>query len=775
MTGDEKIGTLTCIIILLLGPIFVTPTAQNITDLPPNEANNRFFTDQLVNQRPALSIVGFRGNDASNGYSLKQILGRVYDQNSYSDKSIVREVFSRVITDAQVVNIEDPVSADGNVNRSIVEENSHILQHLAFTALTSYILEQNDINPQTPPTGVEPLPTASQAMSNLKSGLLTLVNQYGVLAQPSGDEVKRTRSLENIARAVDLYLALENAHGYYNNITDWSTAPVPELLSASEKLALFNLFEDDINSLEAGLTTNEVPGTGVQRDEVEPGNSPLKMYSALGLATMSMQQSPSNSFTDFSGLLDKAIGRAGDFAYSDQRKHYWNYQTDTGKYFWAEGPYYMQFAISSVVPFWHAVRANGHLNMLSHGQDPFNSFWFIDPLSWLSKITMPGGYTPPLDDGNKHEVRTASILRWRTVYGDGTVGKRFSWIANELNSSTNGIGLNNNLYLVELAIPRTDQDILPPSSYGNTQPSQTGENGKQQIVIRRANNQYVLLNGESGDAIIRGEGHEQGDNMQLLYNVGDISYLMDSGYDRVETETRLWDWIKGDTWSKSNWNNYRDHNVSVGFPPFLDIKNGYESSGELNVGGYFGGIEYPDLDGTRVNSNHHSTEELYLQTNGNIDILNGKTSLFTYDRNGNKYEFGDYRRRAIFINDGSDSYLIDMNMLETDGGVTGNGNWLLHSYHINSQTLKYNPESDGFSLFQNIDQRQNKHLFLFPARVERDAVGDGAVSIFDDTAEEEFQDNKSIKRVDIWAGYGFRSTIISVSYDSFISKTFINI
>ena len=242
------------------------------------------------------------------------------------------------------------------------------------------------------------------------------------------------------------------------------------------------------------------------------------------------------------------------------------------------------------MPFWHTVRLNELLD--AHPDfdldDPFRAAWFIRPLDWLADLTTPDGRMPALDDGNKAPMEHAALMRWTPGYGDATLGRKMAWIG-DLQSGE----ASNELFLVEIALPRLDAGagVAPAATVGNTTAAQTGEDGEQQIAIRRTSTggsgeaavHYVLLNGESGDAILRGEGHEQADQMQLLYYVDDVSYLLDSGYDNAAGL------------ANSTWNHYADHNVmTMG----------------LDRGNREGGIKPPRVrfDKFRIVSNHQSVE-----------------------------------------------------------------------------------------------------------------------------------------------------------------------
>lgn len=62
-----------------LGILIITAICANgqvnLTNLPPNEMNHRFYRDVFHMKRPGLSINGFdNGGNNSHGYGLKQII-----------------------------------------------------------------------------------------------------------------------------------------------------------------------------------------------------------------------------------------------------------------------------------------------------------------------------------------------------------------------------------------------------------------------------------------------------------------------------------------------------------------------------------------------------------------------------------------------------------------------------------------------------------------------------------------------------------------------------
>lgn len=143
---------------------------------------------------------------------------------------------------------------------------------------------------------------------------------------------------------------------------------------------------------------------------------------------------------------------------SSEFHHHWYFQTDGGKRFWAEGPYYFHLTLSEIIPFWHTVRINDlrsetGLVGFTIANEPFFASWLTTPLEWLADIVTPDGKTPPLDDGNKQSMNHSSVLRWTSSYGLGVVGQKFAWISGR---PANGLGSSRDLLPVELAIPRLD-------------------------------------------------------------------------------------------------------------------------------------------------------------------------------------------------------------------------------------------------------------------------------------------------------------------------------
>lgn len=378
--------------------------------------------------------------------------------------------------------------------------------------------------------------TPDKAADSLRS-VLTDTDAWRINKDWKEDGVKWTGVLENMARTMDLYLALENTYCYYGNQghtpsqQECSGATTNRLLSEGEKGDVFAHFGEQIKSLESSPNWKIPDETGTSRYHTDPGNWPLKVQTAIGYASLTHQTV--NPVTGVPpSVVQDHVDRAlkANFAYSEGNRdlrHYWGYQTDDGKRFWAEGPFYFRYALRDVLPFWHAVRINGMLDYHPdfNAPDPFDHPRFTKPLDWLADLTTPEGETPPLDDGNKRSMRVSMLLRWTGAYSEAdTLGQKFAWIANRQNEN---YGAREDLLPVEIAIPRLEGS-------GTAPPSSVDEGSDQQVVARHSSggqDHYVLLNGESGAAYVRGEGHEQPDQLQLLYYVNGTSFLMDSGYD----------------------------------------------------------------------------------------------------------------------------------------------------------------------------------------------------------------------------------------------------
>jgi len=665
--------------VLVVQPVRAQTPKVVIDCLPPWETNNRFLESTKI-KHPGLSLNGFDCDDNCDiGYGLKQVLEKVY---GYNQDTRVRNIFGKIIK-----QYNEPLLPP--TNKDNIFSNTIRLQSRGFVALAAYVLENNDYDP----TILNPaLPSAHVAVSSFRAALRDSTS-WKINTKYEDDGIKWTTPLTNIARAIDFYLALENAYKHYDTIKYLNTIS-KSILSNIEKTELMSVYTSTIIELEF-LRYHRVRLLTFDRYNKEPGNAPLVMQLAIGYAILTRQngdypwlKSHNNrgdtyiSHDDLLSYIKRAFKAGGAEAGTDRHKH-WNYQSDDGKYFWAEGPYYFQLTLSKVIPFWHAVRIN---KLLSHTDvhnytffDPFFNDRFTRPLHWLADLSTPDGKTPPLDDGNKRIIYNVNVLSWNHTYGNYSVGKKFAWIGTKIDSAS----FRKDLYPVEIAIPPAEipsSNPLEPiigNSFANRKSGDAGNNrsilsdyGRQEVVVRReiaGHTHYILLNGESGDAIERGEGHEQGDQLQLLYYIDDTSYLVDSGYD---TAAGL---------HNSTWNHYNDHNVMT-----LDPDHKQYSSAD-------GGVRDPTFwtAKRRIKSEHQRVDEIYQKTYENIDLLSAKMTLNASPKGAfgivlNYQAFAHYYRNVLFIRDSNQPYLIDINAVSGDN--YNRTNWYDMLYHVNSNT-----------------------------------------------------------------------------------------
>jgi hypothetical protein len=324
--------------------------------------------------------------------------------------------------------------------------------------------------------------------------------------------------------------------------------------------------------------------------------------------------------------------------------------------------------------------------------------------------------------------------------------------------------------LLELAIPRTRATQPPANLVGNAKGPLHVNRSEQQLIVRSKaapnDTHFLFLNGEHGVAVDRGEGHEQADQLNLLYYVGNASYLADSGYDR------------GYTVENSFWNHYYDHNV-------------------MTVGGAEGGLDPPMLNILDVRKQSEPEDmgqvsALYYQNHGMVTSFHGEQTL---EVESDPRDRADYVRDVLFI-DGENPYIIDLNSIRRssqrggrndhndsreldrksddgrDRGYESNGNEIKRGvalgkvenqndtrnrgrrdsgsrgrpgtcegnvfnmlYHVNSGDATvppgYKPRVNGFLRWNYVDGQSDRALDLFPMSVEH-ALDPGAVELVPD-------------------------------------------
>ena len=225
-TGLAIMGRAAALLLLLMASANQPALGQSqsqtvvIDCLPPWEANGRFLDTTLV-KHPSLSLNGFDcGSNCGIGYGLKQVLEKVYGANQDAG---IQNVFKKIITQSN----EPLLSATSHGN---ISNNTVYLQARGFVALAAYVLDRNDYDPTT----LYPaLPSASVAVDSFRTALLNSTSWF-INTNLHDVRVQWGTPLTNIARAIDFYLALENAYKHYEP-TKYANVNSTSLLSESEK------------------------------------------------------------------------------------------------------------------------------------------------------------------------------------------------------------------------------------------------------------------------------------------------------------------------------------------------------------------------------------------------------------------------------------------------------------------------------------------------------------------------------------------------------------
>ncbi|MFK7848832.1 MAG: T9SS type A sorting domain-containing protein [Rhodothermales bacterium] len=675
----------TSAILLGLWVFFLSPVllAQSITinNLPTGQIETPLFEAGMAQAYPALAINGFdcnaSGHSCNKGLGFKQIIEALA---SPEENPELRAFFYAIANLAGA-----PLGTPST--RSIVKQNTLIAESRAFIAVATLILEENGINPS-----VLDLPAHQEAVSRFQE-VFADVTYTQFDKSLSDDAVKWAGPLGSLARTIDFYLSLEQAYLHYG-------LTLPAFFSCNEKSALLTHLQDQIEIVDAlgntsvmDLSFIRILGIDVASiirdisyDEVQGGNWPMKVHAAIGYASI-VHQRPTTAgcslFTPseaYERWLGRALRSAGGPNH-ENRSHHWAYQTGKGQRFWAEGPFYFNYGLATVLPFWHAARLQDLLNENDDFDiaDPFRSDWFLEPLHAFADVVTPEGATPPLEDGNKIPMEAAHLLRWSPAYGDASIGSKFSWIA-----ASHPTLPSADLWMHALALP-VNTTFTPPLSEVTTE---TYPEHPQQMILRRdgqsgscdklpADRQrpchYILINGETTAAIRPGEGHEQSDQLQLLYYVDDTSFLIDGGYDSAPGI------------QNSTWNAYRNHNVMT--------------ADQLSMQGGHGGLPGPivGLSCTRTTSSaigeitlpaacmyadHNPVEVWQHSQHGRVDVIEAGISIYPDSPQGNDEVF--YERTLFFIDDPDAPYLVDINAAQAKETLAQTDIALTMQYHGNA-------------------------------------------------------------------------------------------
>lgn len=188
---------------------------------------------------------------------------------------------------------------------------------------------------------------------------------------------------------------------------------------------------------------------------------------------------------------------------------------------------------------------------------------------------------------------------------------------------------------------------------GNSTPSILAD---QQVVVKHVDGlgrkHHLLFNGEHGDAITRGEGHEQADQNQIIYSINDRSRLVDPGYDGAGFS------------GNSSWNEYRHHSV---------MHHTYNNNG---------GLASPQLNVwlMRKTSEHTEMTKLYYSSPSS-KVTNISGSIPIRYLNGSDFADVRYDRELLFVRDKAYSFgtipvqLVDYNSLSPIASSGNFYNW----------------------------------------------------------------------------------------------------
>ncbi len=292
MIGNIKTAIAVGIIVCIIPAITV---GQTFNSMPHDTINTRFYKDVFRSggpyndgnytiKHPGLTLNGFdNGGNNSHGYGLKQILQILYNKG---EDPLMEANFNQIVSTSRQ-NILNPASTSNyGTRRGWVWQNSNIAQSRAFIALERYICYKNGVIKNIPDS-TGPVWNYNQAIDSLKS-VLTLPSNYLLLegsdfAGGDADQVKFTRALMNMARALDLYLALENAFKFYGetNYTNLLSKTQKANLEAMIKVNMDDLHTYEHKKIEAFFTNSNL--------YAEPGNRNLKIFAAIGYAALTMQ------------------------------------------------------------------------------------------------------------------------------------------------------------------------------------------------------------------------------------------------------------------------------------------------------------------------------------------------------------------------------------------------------------------------------------------------------------------------------------------------------
>ena len=501
----------------------------------------------------------------------------------------------------------------------MIEKHAEHLEAQAFVALMTFVISLNDGDSGEPnlftssrlnslgfsaasavfPRGsdgtIDHVEARERLITTMKTLFLPLDDPREFIAGYDGENspFKTFKSLSSVARALDLYWALENGY-LWANANGYSSADydLGALLNQNESYAWIVEQRDGIESMWEGTLDDGSPGgvLDINAHEVQAGNWPLQGFIGAAYAVMGHKvaggssgnascrfyanepahnsvtvdapdfgepsrtgdgvaaartansvQSQMGAYSNCDDVLSAAIRHAkpsyGTHYDGLPRRYYWAHQTSEGEKMWAEGPYYFELTLTVALPYWHALRANDYhlVDWPGHADesmtDPFTDSRILDPVRWHADLVSPDGRTVPLDDGNRTLQLASSLMRWSPSYGAYDVGRKYAWIHDA--STRQDVNAGDWLHVQEIAIPRLSRPTNSPTPARTAPPAQiTNASGDEQQVLYR----YSSLDagGQPTNACATPVG-EQG-------RTGECHFVLlngEHGHDESETPTPL--------------------------------------------------------------------------------------------------------------------------------------------------------------------------------------------------------------------------------------------
>lgn len=331
--------------------------------------------------RPAMSLRGFDNSTISSSdphrfkiYGVKQVLEKAYGIGQAVENSVL-EVLQKISDEAQDSTITATSPGD-------VESNYSIMKSKAAYALLSYVVSKNDGDSGEPSifsSGTLPGHAAT------RDDMLDFLKYPPTMYFPDHGEsltFKNVKAGMNLVQMWDMYLAYENACLYYETTTYCDSI----LLSYSEKQAWNDIIIEYVETIYYETRESRPFWFDVGPHEAQAGNWPLISFVGCGYMVMGFNGTfpliyDPEDITWHSA--DDIMGNAYLSSYTTQgsgttsRRYYHHYQTGGGQRYWAEGSYYYSITLEHLVPFYHALRANGkHLPSTTAGRNGFTLLRF---------------------------------------------------------------------------------------------------------------------------------------------------------------------------------------------------------------------------------------------------------------------------------------------------------------------------------------------------------------------------------------------------------------